>query len=627
MVIINQAGKKAFMIHMNVQTQFGLVFLSWNSFIRIAETCTVNVSCFVVNRSAFYDDHGPASHSVLFEQALPAKHPFPVMGRHINRVVTDKPSILSLFEENTFSPRTARRHVAAVSGPTLVETLQSFQAAQFISFNDKLEHGTVLLGRKIATLTVVEPWVEQVIRLADYIELDASFHAGYPYVYTVPQAIYHNDPYPLGFTFCPFESSRMYGLFYEKLQSVVHPDIFDRILHLPVLSDEGTGLKSFCRENQIPQFFCFRHLINKFGAGSLIATLVRKMLFISTKERYVEQLPENLGLASSLFRGDPIHLRAFEELFLVTFEPHSNQRFDTWSPQDPTYDAQALWTRMALHVGTCSNHAERFHRTLKSFVEKCDSMDSKFLNVQHNVVGRVVRLSQPGSSRFMLTEKIRANRHFWHENYAQIPQIKYSDTCPTCHWSPVLEARYYYKVPCIHQQEDYLRTGAFKAIQGHVPIDMSYTPTAPIVEEEKDVEWDFVIRQKKRPKPPKEGLSEPPDVVGLEGIHPTPAMRELARDTQHIWGHRILPKLAHVLQEFWDNIEVSEKGKEPRVLTDLQVWTDFVFLVWNGAKTHQMKNIGYSKAAVESFMKEPPNDMPTKIAAHLPKEAASLKLT
>jgi hypothetical protein len=262
------------------------------------------------------------------------------------------------------------------------------------------------------------------------------------------------------------------------------------------------------------------------------------MLFISTREVYFAQLPTNLILASALFRGDPNHLRAFEELFLVTFVPNLDARLDAWILQTPTYDAQALWTRMELHVWICSNHAERFHRTLKNFVEKCDSMETKFLNVQHQCVGRVVRLSQPGGSRLMLTEKLRANRIYWHENHARIPQILYSDTCLACHCSPVLEARYYYRVPCIHQQEDYLRTGALKRIPDNVPIDMTYTTGEPDYEEEKQVAWEFVVRRPKAPKLQSDGVREPPDVMFLEEIHPTAAIRDLARDAQHIWGIR-----------------------------------------------------------------------------------------
>jgi hypothetical protein len=59
---------------------------------------------------------------------------------------------------------------------------------------------------------------------------------------------------------------------------------------------------------------------------------------------------------------------------------------------------------------------------------------------------------------------------------------------------------------------------------------------------------------------------------------------------------------------------VSEKAKEPRLLTDLQIWTDFVLMVWTGAKTHQMKNLGYPKSAVTEFMKVSQDRLPTKFA-------------
>jgi hypothetical protein len=82
------------------------------------------------------------------------------------------------------------------------------------------------------------------------------------------------------------------------IAKTVTPEVYTKLLHLPVLSDEGTGLRKFCGDKGIRQFFCFRHLINKFGAGSLIVALVRKMLFYSKIEEYYSQLHINLGIAA-----------------------------------------------------------------------------------------------------------------------------------------------------------------------------------------------------------------------------------------------------------------------------------------------------------------------------------------
>jgi predicted Zn-ribbon and HTH transcriptional regulator len=510
-----------------------------------------------------------------------------------------------LFEEHTFSPRAIRQHSVAPPGPTLGQTIQSIQAAVFISFNNSLSIATPFLDHKIATLTVIEPWVEQIIALADYIELDGSFHAAHPYAYTVPQAIYNNDAYPLGFCICPSESSAMFSLFYSKLKTVVPPDTYEHLCSLPVLSDEGTGIKKFCCDLRIRQFYCFRHLINKFGAAGIIGALVRKMLFISKKHDFDEELEVNLAIAASYFRGNPKKLRLFEELFLVTFEPNDDTKKETWTIHSPGYDEQALWSRMELHVGTCSNHAERFHRTLKAGVDISAPLEAKVLNIQENAIGRVKRLSEEGGSRLMLQESMRQTARFYRDNSTKFPQIKYSEECPDCKRNKVLEARFRYRVPCIHQQEDYVKSGlGFKKIPGNIPVSFAYKTRAPVLELEQITTWNFATHEKAQPKLTFSLILEPADECILVDVIPNDEIRKLAKDVQHIWGEETLPHLSRVLQLFWSHFEIGRisiplPGDSPK-----QMWKDFVVMVWTGAGRRSMAQLGYSVDAIPDLRKQ-----------------------
>jgi hypothetical protein len=107
------------------------------------------------------------------------------------------------------------------------------------------------------------------------------------------------------------------------------------------------------------------------------------------------------------FRANPAHLKAFEELFSVTFVPNDDPFLDSWIHHVPGFNEQSLWNRMKLHIGTCSNYAERFRRTLKTHVDIIDTLEKKVLNLQTQIIEKFVLLTTPRHSRDGLREFIR----------------------------------------------------------------------------------------------------------------------------------------------------------------------------------------------------------------------------
>jgi hypothetical protein len=87
------------------------------------------------------------------------------------------------------------------------------------------------------------------------------------------------------------------------------------------------------------------------------------MLYISTEEEFMNAIPDIQCLAAEIFlSGEISHKAAFEKMFGFSCSIEDGEA--TWTQNPSSFAKYALWTRMAAHVSTCSNHAERFHRTV-----------------------------------------------------------------------------------------------------------------------------------------------------------------------------------------------------------------------------------------------------------------------
>jgi hypothetical protein len=115
-----------------------------------------------------------------------------------------------------------------------------------------------------------------------------------------------------------------------------------------VLSDQGKGLIRFCETHGIQQFFCHRHLIEKFGSSSPAGMPVARVLRILTRKEFIRLRPQFLAEAQEMFEN---HLISFKSLVKIR----------DWLEADPKNFRDGLWHRIKLGIARCSNHAERFH--------------------------------------------------------------------------------------------------------------------------------------------------------------------------------------------------------------------------------------------------------------------------
>jgi hypothetical protein len=215
-------------------------------------------------------------------------------------------------------------------------------------------------GSPIVSVTWITPWARLAWQAADYIQLDCSFKGAKPFVYCVPQAIICNEAVPLGFIITPTETAKTYDWFCYDLRksNVEGPKTLKRQI---ILSDEGLGLKKFCKRFQLSHFFCHRHPIEKFGARGYIGSMVRQALACKTQGIYLELRTQLLVNADRLHQEGKITGKA-----LKAFKKFLTKEF-----------VHGMWHRAPYGVARCSNHAERFHGVINAMVRDVKSLPKR----------------------------------------------------------------------------------------------------------------------------------------------------------------------------------------------------------------------------------------------------------
>jgi hypothetical protein len=126
-------------------------------------------------------------------------------------------------------------------------------------------------------LTCLAPWAICALRQADDYELDCSFKALKPYVYSIPLAVKANVGIPLGIVMTPSERQAVF----EHLANVLAEQGFSRceLFELPLLSDDGTALRSYADGNAEREgyhrhhYLGYRHLLELIGSATIVAIL------------------------------------------------------------------------------------------------------------------------------------------------------------------------------------------------------------------------------------------------------------------------------------------------------------------------------------------------------------------
>jgi hypothetical protein len=308
--------------------------------------------------------------------------------------------------------------------------------------------GLTYRDRQVITLAWLAPWAMDILRIAQYMELDASFRALSPFAYCIPMAVKANVGIPIGIVVAPSERQEMYNLFAATLFR--HGLSPDELKNLPLLSDSGSALAAYALIYQPEHYECFRHFLESLGSKTVAALLGRRLLFTLTERQFIEiveqtmcdfQLACHRGLVTTQGR------KRFIKIFHVTM-PSSSSDLPTCDVS--LFRKQALWgPRGARGVAACSNHVEGMHGQLNKITGRRGSLRNRLCKI----IQTLNRGASSWATRVEEARKLAKTRLL--ERAAGIPQPgSRPERCPkpdVCDQGSIMANRLELpSFPCVH---------------------------------------------------------------------------------------------------------------------------------------------------------------------------------
>ncbi len=211
----------------------------------------------------------------------------------------------------------------------------------------------------------VTPWAVEAVTKFQYIELDCTFSILKPYITLIPQIIVNGLSLPLGFLVGPQENNTIYKCFYDELTQIIGSNA--QLKLLPVLSDHGTGIEKFCKDYELKQYLCIRHILNIIGPNSFCGKLASKLLMSQTEEQFSKNYKDIIEIANNYYHN----LKSSKEKVIINnnFLNHCLLKLDEDNHIVPKEIDQNLYEKIVLSqrgfIAAASNHAEGFHSKLK----------------------------------------------------------------------------------------------------------------------------------------------------------------------------------------------------------------------------------------------------------------------
>jgi hypothetical protein len=230
-------------------------------------------------------------------------------------------------------------------------------------------------------LTWIFPWAPSILRdiRPNCMILDGTFESIRPYTLEILEAVIANEAIPIALSLAPTETEESYSRLYEHLADVLdidnHPGTGAALLKsIPLLSDQGKGLKSFVQKQKLYWVHCHRHLIENAGASSIGGDWVRRLLNCG-------DLDEARQVAAVI----RVELQAMQHRRQTLFRyAHCHNTLDemlTAVEQDS--DALNVWARWRrFGCPTTSNAGEAIHMVLNLCTRQCQSFFSRLAAVK-----------------------------------------------------------------------------------------------------------------------------------------------------------------------------------------------------------------------------------------------------
>jgi hypothetical protein len=420
-------------------------------------------------------------------------HPYRVFGRFLLANIVDswKPGEEEKLRATCLSASSIYASTILKEFTITLESLIASHPGYYTIFvKDATPESPLLFrGKEVVQLTFIHPKALDVIQESQYLQLDASFHAVHPYVYSIPLGMIFNNALPLGIQLSPTEKEEHYTLFYDRLSKLIEktlgPQFLNRLASQPILSDEGTGLAAFCRSKSLRQFNCYRHLLESIGASTPAGLITRRLLFTSSIAEYEVELQQAIADFHQIaLRGkltDRV-IHKISDLFNLIYN-YNTKLFSQADPDSADF-AQAIWNRKDFRASTCSNHSERINRTcnkrtgtltkpVRRLERVFEVLDDKFKSVQS-------KPNKQSKEKLKSLQKKAAELH--------LPDIA---ECPVenCEWHDIYSKRFGVDgFPCLHEAlSRKLEEMVFPAIR---PLYDS-TDSSSVKVRTTDSEWPF----------------------------------------------------------------------------------------------------------------------------------------
>ena len=377
----------------------------------------------------------------LSEEPLkfPRNHPFKKVGQvlelHSNSLFTN------FIRPFIYSERTMlNRQEKGLQGSEIDSYIRNEIGHFKIGLYDSIVDRKLLTydNKSVQYLVWIAPWAHAFISKGGYFQIDASFAALFPYVYAVPLLIQNNASIPLGISIGPSEHFLLFNLFFDFLQSIYNLNLKDLI----ILSDEGKAIEKFVNNlNDATHFFCFRHLIEKLGSFTPIASIARRLLFKNTLDLYEAALCQAISDVNVLIENKQVTNDAVLKFIQIFgLEMHDGKVIQGKT----TNHKNGLWCRAPFGVSTCSNHIERLHRTLNESTQKSRSIAKKFFIVITQLKSYYSNYSE--HSRRQAKELLKKLINVASDSSKRIVT---KSSCE-CGWGDIYTCRFGTEFPCVH---------------------------------------------------------------------------------------------------------------------------------------------------------------------------------
>jgi hypothetical protein len=314
--------------------------------------------------------------SELESGAIPLSQPFQQIGKYLRKNdlidVTRDHFIRQSCFSMSYQRKLDKKRNRTESLEQFIESLEGFKKVRLSTASPAVTEFTYL-GRDVLSITWIPPWAARVYATCGYLQLDCSFRATRPAAYCVPQAIIRNFAVPLGFIVTPTESHLTYQWFMEDLEAFLALD-GGKFVKKPVLSDQGSALKKFCKLNEYKHYFYHRHLIEKWGAKGHLGMLATRVLREPSSELFQLHLPTLQADAQAMV---DVHLITNDEL----------EKFNKFLDLENKFP-HGLWHRIADGVSSCSNHAERFHGVINQHLGGMKAFVQRLLIIKKQILAR-----------------------------------------------------------------------------------------------------------------------------------------------------------------------------------------------------------------------------------------------